>query len=142
MGRVFDLLVVDDDPGQLKLVRTLIADLGLLHRCHHASGGHEALDFLRRQSQFVNAPRPNLILLDLNLPGMDGCEVLRHIKSDPELRSIPVVMLSSSLAWKDVISCYQEHANAYIKKPMDLESNRNLLRDLDRFWAECAVMPR
>ncbi len=142
MGRVFDLLIVDDDPSQLKLVRTLIAELGLQHRCHYVLGGPDALNFLHRNPPFEAAPRPDLMLLDLNMPGLNGCEVLHHIKSDVNLRSIPVVMLSNSLALKDVISCYEEHANAYIRKPADLESNRKLLRDIDRFWAGCALTPR
>lgn len=142
MGSVLNLLIVDDEPGQLKLIQALFGELGLRHRCHYATGGCMALDFLHRRAPFENTPRPNLILLDLNMPDMDGCQVLHHVKSDPDLRSIPVVMLSSSQALKDVAACYQEHANAYIKKPTDLESNKNLLRQIDQFWSECVVMPR
>lgn len=141
MGRVFDLLIVDDDPVQLQLVQDLVRELGLLHRCHCVSDGGKALDLLRRRPPFEKAPRPDLILLDLNMPGMHGSEVLHRIKSDLELGSIPVIMLSSSEALQDVDACYREHANAYIQKPTDLESNLALLREIDRFWAELATVP-
>jgi two-component system, chemotaxis family, response regulator Rcp1 len=142
MGRVLDLLIVDDDPGQLRLVEALLADLKLLHHCYYAPNGPKALDFLNRRRPFEDVPRPNLILLDVNMPGMNGCEVLHHVKSDPDLRSIPVIMLSSSQALKDVNACYSEHANAYISKPEDLESTLDVLRDIDRFWGDTALLPR
>lgn len=141
MARVFDLLIVDDDPAQLRMVQTLLRELRLEHRCQCAADGQQALDLLKRKPPFEKAFRPDLILLDLNMPGMDGCEVLRQIKSDPELRIIPVVMLSSSQAMQDIDACYREHANAYIRKPTDLESNLKLLRDIDRFWADLVVLP-
>ena len=141
MGRVFDLLIVDDDPGQLRLMQILLGELGLGHRCYYTSNGPKALDFLHRRAPLEEAPRPHLILLDLNMPGMNGCEVLRQIKSDPELCAIPVIILSSSQAESDVDACYREHANAYIHKPADLASNLGLLREIDRFWAECALVP-
>ena len=140
MGRVFDLLIVDDDPSQLRLVEVMIHDLGLQHRCHYASSGPKALDFLMRVYPFEHAPRPHLILLDLNMPGMDGCELLHLLKSNPSLLSIPVIVLSTSYAQQDVDSCYREHANAYVKKPADYEGTFNLLRDIDRFWAGTAVV--
>lgn len=142
MGRVFDLLIVDDDPGQVHLIQALMRELGLRHRCYGAQGGNAALDFLRRKPPFEEAPRPDLIFLDLNMPGMGGCEVLHQIKSDPDLSSIPVIMLSSSEALQDVDACYREHANAYIRKPLDLESNLTLVREINRFWAELATVPR
>ena len=141
MNAEFNLLVVDDDPGQVRLIRALLGHLGLSHRCHCALNGHSALDFLNKKPPFEHAPRPNLVLLDLNMPGMNGCDVLRYVKSDPELRSIPVIVLSTSQAAQDVNACYSEHANAYVYKGPDLESNLNLLRDIDRFWGAAAVLP-
>jgi two-component system response regulator len=141
MGRALDLLIVDDDVDQLKLVQTLITELGLQHRCHYAVSGREALDFLNCKSPFEEAPRPDLILLDLNMPGMNGCEVLRQVKSDVKLRSIPVIMLSSSKVLQDVNACYKEHANAFVSKPGDLESTLKLLRNIHRFWSEIALLP-
>lgn len=140
MSRALDLLIVDDDPSQIRLVKSLIAELGLPHRCQYASNGSMALDYLRQKPPFTDVARPNLILLDLNMPGMDGCEVLRAIKTDPQLRTIPVIMLSSSQASQDVQACYAEHANAYIHKPSDLESNLDVLREIDRFWSVFAYL--
>jgi|SRR5947209_9378973 len=142
MARIFDLLIIDDDVSQVSLVKSLLRELGLPHRCHHCPTGPETLNFLHRRAPFQRAPRPDLILLDVNMPGMDGCEILRRVKSDPELRSIPVVMLSSSRALKDVDACYSAHANAYIKKPTDLEGNLAFLRRLDQFWSHCELAPR
>ena len=140
MGRVFDLLIVDDDPVQLQLVQDLVRELGLLHRCHCVSDGGKALDLLRRRPPFEKAPRPDLILLDLNMPGMHGSEVLHRIKSDLELGSIPVIMLSSSEALQDVDACYREHANALFKNQRTSRALA-LLREIDRFWAELATVP-
>ena len=142
MGGAFDLLIVDDDLGQQRLFNTLLAELGLQHRCHYVLSGNMALDFLGRVAPFEDAPRPHLILLDLNLPGMNGYEVLRHIKSDLKYRAIPIVVLSSSPAVKDIDACYREYANAYVQKPTDLDGNIKLLRDIDRFWTTCALLPR
>jgi len=141
MARSFDLLIVDDDAAQVLLLGLLLQELDLSHRYHHCSSGAETLDFLHRRPPFEQAPRPHLILLDLNMPGMDGCEVLRRVKSDPELRSIPVVMLSTSRSLEDVHACYDAHANAYIKKPTDLDSNVAMLRHLDQFWTDCELVP-
>ncbi len=141
MSRAFDLLIVDDDAAQVALVRNLLRELDLTHRCHHCSSGEQTLAFLRRKPPFESAPRPHLILLDLNMPGMNGGEVLRKVKSDPELSTIPVVMLSSSRALKDVDACYKAHANAYIKKPLNLDGNLNFLRHLDQFWNDCELPP-
>jgi CheY-like chemotaxis protein len=141
MGRLLDLLIVDDDPAQLQVVQALLWELGLPHRCHYARSGDKALDFLNRRPPFEEVPRPNLILLDVNMPGMNGCEVLHQVKSDPQLRLIPVIMLSSSEALRDVNACYKEHANAYVNKPRDLDSALELLRDIDHFWADTVVLP-
>jgi CheY-like chemotaxis protein len=140
MGRAVDLLIVDDDRGQLQLVEAMIRELGLQHRCHYTSNGFETLDFLHRVHPFEKAPRPQLILMDLNMPGMDGCEVLQQLKSDPALLSIPVIMFSSSQAEKDVSACYREHGNAYVRKPADFEETLTLFRDIDRFWAQSVTL--
>lgn len=141
MGREFDLLIVDDDPDQLQLIEALVRELGLRHRCHYVASGPQAFDFLRRVPPFEKAPRPQLILLDLNMPGMNGCEVLRSLKSDVNLLSIPVIMLSNSQEENDINACYREHANVYLKKPADYEGTLALLRNINRFWAESALIP-
>jgi chemotaxis family two-component system response regulator Rcp1 len=142
MSRVFDLLIVDDDPGQFRLMKSSLGELGLKHRCHYACSGYEAIAFLKHWTPFEDAPRPDLILLDLNMPGMDGCEVVRRIKTDPLLGSIPVLVLSSSEAAQDVEACYGAHANVYIQKPADLPHHVDMVRRIHRFWAESAVVPR
>ena len=141
-GKVRDLLVIDDDIGQVQLLRLLLTELGLPHRCHAVHDGRKALDFLHHQGSFGDAPRPDLILLDLNMPGMAGCEVLSRIKHDPELRNIPVIILSQSRDRADVIACYGERANAYIAKPADLDSNLELVQELERFWLQTASLPK
>lgn len=141
MDRALDLLIVDDDHRQSRLLEVLMAELSLPHRCHLVENGRAAIDFLRRSPSFESAPRPGLILLDLNMPGLSGCDVLGYIKSDPALLSIPVVILSTSDASQDVNACYKAHANAYIQKPTDLQSTLNLLRDIDRFWGKLALSP-
>lgn len=133
-GQSFDLLIIDDDAIQVDLVRMMMRELKLSHVCHHAASGLAALDFLNRRPPFENAPRPHLILLDLNMPRMNGCELLRLLKADEQFRSIPVVMFSNSDDLRDIEACYGEHANAYIRKPTDLNSNLSVLTELDRFW--------
>ena len=136
MRRELDVLVVEDDPAQVRLIRTLVQQLELPHRFHNVSDGVKALDFLNHRPPFEEAARPHLILLDLNMPGINGCEVLQSIKADPRYRSIPVVVLSSSESLNDIQACYDRHANAYIHKPLGLEENLRILSDLDRFWSD------
>jgi len=128
-------LVVDDNVDQFRLVRMLLKELKLPHDCHYARDGVQALSFLKRRPPFEAAPRPDLVLLDLNMPGMDGYEVLRYIKDDPSLRSIPAIILSCSRAPQDVNACYREHANAFVQKPMDLDDTIRVLKNIDRFWS-------
>jgi CheY-like chemotaxis protein len=141
MSRPADLLIVDDNPAHEYLTRVLMGELGFSHRCHYVSNGNSALDFLYRRPPFELAPRPRLIMLDLNMPGLSGCEVLHQIKTDCALRSIPVIILSTSEHPDDIESCYTEHANAYVHKPQDLEGNIRLLREIDSFWLGTVRLP-
>ena len=141
MSRACDLLIVDDDVAQLQLLQLLLKELGLPHHCHTVTNGADALDFLRRRPPYESAPRPHLILLDLNLPGKDGCEVLREIKSDPDLRMIPVIIFSQSTSGADVSACYIAKANAYVSKPTDLDSNIRIIEAIERFWLQNAQLP-
>lgn len=136
-----DLLIVDDDAAQVLLFRYSLRELGYHHRCHHVPGGTEALDFLRRNRPYEDAPRPDLIILDVNMPGMNGCQVLAKIKSDPELSSIPVVMFSMGVSQSEINDCYAQHANAYVQKPIDFQANLSLLNDLEQFWFQIARLP-
>lgn len=133
-GLIF--LVVDDNIDQFHLLRVLLKELKLPHVCHYARDGVQALDFLNRRFPFEDAPRPDLVLLDLNMPGMTGCEVLHELKEDPKLRSIPAVIFSSSGALNDINACYREHANAFVQKPMDLDDTIRVLESIDRFWSQ------
>ena len=136
MPRTCDLLIIDDDRGHVALIETLIGILELPHHCHHAPTGVHALQFLKSQPPYEGVPRPHLILLDINMPGKKGLEVLREIKSDQALRSIPVIMFSSTENDDEITDCYHNHANAYITKPHDLEAAFNIVKALDGFWMQ------
>ncbi len=140
-SRVRDLLIVDDDFTQARLFELLMETLDLRHRLHHAPSGKQALDFLRNKPPYENARRVDLIILDVNLPGMDGCAVLREIKSDPELRCIPVIMFSLGFGPEDFERCYSEHANACVRKPVDYENGLRVVRQIEDFWFHTAQLP-
>ena len=125
---------------QAYLFEKVLRELGLEHRCFHAPGGNQALDFLRRIVPFENAPRPALIVLDIHMPGMDGCSVLREVKADPNLRRIPVIMFSATNNDEDFARCYDESANACIRKPRDFEGSLQVVGKIERFWFHTAVL--
>jgi two-component system, chemotaxis family, response regulator Rcp1 len=141
-ARVRDLLIVDDDPVQINLFRHFLEEVGCKHRCHAIANGTEALQFLRKRGPYRNAPRPELIVLDINMPGMNGCEVLTQIKRDPDLCSIPVIMFSAGVREEDLRRCYTAGANAYVQKPSDYEATLKVVEQIDRFWFHIAILPR
>ncbi len=136
-----EILVVDDNPGDVRLIREAMKDSKVDSRLHTAQDGEEALAFLRREEPFASAPRPHLVLLDLNMPRVGGLEVLRSIKRSPELRMIPTVILTSSMGDKDIQGCYEAHANAYLVKPTDLDAFAGLLTSIEAFWLTLATLP-
>jgi CheY-like chemotaxis protein len=136
-----ELLIVDDDAAQVLLFRYMLRELGYDHQCHHVASGTEALKFLRGEQPYADAPRPDLIILDVNMPGMNGCEVVSKIKEDPELNSIPVVMFSVGVSQSEINQCYAQHANAYIQKPIDYYSNLSVISGLEQFWFKTARLP-
>lgn len=136
-----DILLVEDDPGDVRLTQEALREGRMLNRVHVACDGIEALEFLHREGQFSNAPRPDIILLDLNMPRMDGRECLAHIKSDPDLHQIPVVILTTSEADQDVIRSYDLHANCYISKPVDLEQFMKVVKTIKQFWFTIVLLP-
>ena len=137
----FEILLVEDNPADADLTREGLADGRLLHTLHHVTDGVLALQFLRREGKFANAPTPDLVLLDLNLPKMDGRQVLQAIKGDPELRRIPVVVLTSSQAEADIARSYDLHANCYMCKPVDLNQFLETVRQIEEFWLTVVRLP-
>jgi CheY-like chemotaxis protein len=136
-----DILLVEDSPADVDLTREALDDAKVHNRLHVVADGVEALAFLRRQDQYATAPRPGLILLDLNLPKKDGREVLAEIKDDPELRRIPVVILTTSAAERDILRSYDLHANCYITKPVDLDQFVAVVRAIESFWLAIVKLP-
>ncbi|MEV0674946.1 response regulator [Actinosynnema sp. NPDC050436] len=136
------VLLVEDDPGDVVLITEALRERGRNPRLHTVSDGAEAVSFLYRAGEHSSAPRPDVVLLDLNLPRMDGREVLAHIKSDPDLRSIPVVVLTTSDATEDIVRTYQSHANAYLTKPVDPDDFSTLVNRVDEFYRDVARLPR
>jgi CheY-like chemotaxis protein len=136
------ILLVEDDPGDVRLTREALKDGKLRNELHAVSDGPSALAFLHREPPFEDAPRPDLIFLDLNLPGMHGTEVLARIKSDEGLVAIPVTVLTTSAADEDITRSYRLHANAYVTKPVGLEEFLQVVRQLDEFWVQIVRLPR
>jgi CheY-like chemotaxis protein len=139
---VVDVLLVEDDPGDVLMTREAFEHHKLRNKLHVVADGVEAIQFLRREGEHVGAPRPGLVLLDLNLPRKDGREVLAEIKSDEALRSIPVIVLTTSEAEEDVLRSYDLHANAYITKPVDFDRFIDIIRQIDDFFVTVVKLPR
>ena len=141
LRRPIDILMVDDNPGDARLAIEALKEIHVPHQFHWVPDGEEALAYLRRQADYAQAPRPDLILLDLNLPRTDGREVLAEIKSDPDLRDLPVLILTTSLADEDIKRAYHLSANSYIKKPVTMEHFIRVIGSIQRFWGEIATLP-
>lgn len=141
MPRSIVVLLVEDDPGDVLMTREAFADSKLHNTLEVVSDGVEALDYLRAVGEFASRPRPDLILLDLNLPRKDGREVLAEVKADPELSSIPIVVLTTSEAEEDILRSYKLHANAYVTKPVDFEQFINAIRQIDDFFVTIVRLP-
>jgi CheY-like chemotaxis protein len=138
---LIEILLVEDNPGDVRLTREALKEGRIPSHLSVATSGEDALSFLRRQGEHAAAPRPNLILLDLNLPGMSGREVLGTIKQDAALKAIPVVILTSSHAELDVVKSYSLHANCYISKPLELDRFVAVVRAIEDFWLMVARLP-
>ncbi|WP_447035077.1 response regulator [Streptomyces sp. DSM 118878] len=137
-----DVLLVEDDPGDELMTREAFEDNKIGNTLHVVRDGEEALDFLYRRGEHTEAPRPDLILLDLNLPKYDGRQVLEQIKSDADLTDIPVVVLTTSAAEEDILRSYKLHANAYVTKPVDLDQFIAAVRRIDDFFVQVVRLPR
>lgn len=140
-NRPADILLVEDNPSDVYLTRVALEKASVRSRLHVAEDGETALAFLRREPGFGSAPRPEIVLLDLNLPGQDGRQVLAEIKADEGLRRIPVIVLTTSSADADIVRCYDLHANCYIVKPVDFDRFEEMIRAIERFWLAYVTPP-
>jgi two-component system, chemotaxis family, response regulator Rcp1 len=137
-----EILLVEDNPGDVRLIFETLKEQKVRSHLNVVSNGMEVLPFLLQQGKYANAPRPDLILLDLNLPKKNGLEVLSEIKNCEQLKQIPVVVLSTSNDEKDILRSYELHANCYITKPVDFEHFNNVLRSIEEFWLKVVNLPR
>ncbi|MGC9999737.1 MAG: response regulator [Bryobacteraceae bacterium] len=140
-ARPVELLLVEDSPGDVRLTKEALKEGRVLNNLTVVNDGEEAVALLRRQGQYANATRPDLILLDLNLPRKSGLEVLAEIKVDPDLKQIPVVVLTTSRAEQDILRTYELHANCYIVKPVDLDQFIGVVQAINSFWLAVVVLP-
>jgi CheY-like chemotaxis protein len=141
-GMPIEGLLVEDSPGDVRLTQEAFRDANQAVHLHVAADGVEAMAFLRKEGEHANAPRPDLILLDLNLPKMDGREVLAHIKEDATLKTIPTVILTTSDAEADIVKSYQLQANCYLTKPVQLDSFEALVKSINDFWLTKVKLPQ
>jgi len=140
-ARPVQMLLVEDNPGDVRLTKETLKDAKLMVNLHVVGDGVEAMAFLRQEGKHAGAPHPDLVLLDLNLPKKDGREVLAEIKQDPDLRRIPVVVLTISSAEEDILKSYNLHANAYVNKPLNLEQFAKITRAIEDFWFTVVKLP-
>ena len=140
-AKCIEILLVEDNPGDVGLTEAALEENKMRNQLHVAKDGEEAMHFLFKQDKFSDAPRPDLIILDLNMPKKDGRDVLKEIKTNPDLKKIPVVILTSSKAEEDIIKSYNLHANCYIKKPLDFEQFIKVVQSIEHFWMSIVVLP-
>jgi len=137
----FDILLVEDNPGDARLAQEALKEGRMTSRLKVVVDGVEAMAYLRREGVYAESPRPDLVLLDLNLPRKDGRQVLAEMKEDPELRRIPVVVLTTSQAGQDILRSYDLHANCYITKPVDLDRFISVVRSIEEYWCSVVTLP-
>lgn len=140
-SRPIEILMVEDNPGDIRLTLEAFKEGKVRNHVHVVQDGVEALRFLKKQGPFEQAPRPDIVLLDLNLPKKDGREVLAEIKEDPQLRRIPVVVLTTSKAEQDILQTYNLHANCFITKPVDLDQFMHVVQTIEDFWLTIVKLP-
>lgn len=140
-GKLIEILLVEDNPGDVRLTEEALKEGKVLNSMHVAKDGIEALSFLHKEGKYADAVRPDLILLDLNMPKKDGREVLAEIKHDEKLRRIPVVILTTSEAEEDIVKTYDSHANCYITKPVDLDQFIKVIKSIEDFWLSIVKLP-
>jgi len=141
MGKPVQILLVEDNPGDVRLTKETLRDAKVKINLRVVGDGVEAMAFLRQEGKYAGAPRPDIVLLDLNLPRKDGREVLAEMKQDPDFKRIPVVVLTTSYAEKDILKSYNLHANAYVTKPLDLEQFAKIVKAIEDFWFTIVKLP-
>lgn len=139
--RLIQILLVEDSPGDVLLTREALREGRVANELNVVGDGEQALRYLRREGEYADRVRPDIVLLDLNLPRKDGREVLEEVKADPELRRIPVIVLTTSNRDEDVVRAYDAHANSYIRKPVDLEKFMRVVRSIEDYWVGFVVLP-
>ncbi len=139
--RPIDILLVEDNPGDVRLAQEALKRAKVAYRLHTVKTGEAAIAFLNKQGDYIAAPRPDIVLLDLNLPQMSGGDVLKLIKTDGDLRAIPVIVLSTSAKPSDVAMSYSEHANCYVRKPAEMSVFRDVMRKINEYWFSTARLP-
>lgn len=142
IGRAAEVLLVEDSPGDVRLTREALKEGKVRNNLSVVHDGVEAMEFLRREGKYADAPRPDIVLLDLNMPRKDGREVLAEMKSDDDLKRIPVVILTTSEAEQDILKTYELHANCYLTKPVDLEQFISIVKSVEDFWLTIVQLPR
>ncbi|MBA3045822.1 MAG: response regulator [Candidatus Thermoplasmatota archaeon] len=140
-GKPVEILLVEDNPGDVRLTQEAFKEGKLQNKLSVVNDGEEAMAFLRREGQYADAPRPDIVLLDLNMPKKNGSEVLAEIKNDPNLKRIPVVILTTSKAEEDILKTYDLHANCYITKPVDLNQFMTIVKYIKEFWLSIVMLP-
>ena len=135
------ILLVEDSPGDVRLTQEVLRDATIANNLHVAVDGEQAMQFVRREGEYSGKPRPDLVLLDLNLPRKDGREVLEEMKADMDLRRIPVIVLTTSSAEADILRSYESHVNAYVQKPIDLQEFIDVVRSFEQFWLSIVKLP-
>jgi CheY-like chemotaxis protein len=136
-----DILLVEDNPADVRLTEVALEEIGLVNTLHVVEDGQDAITFLNREAEYEDAVRPDLVLLDLDLPRVHGTEVLEELKSDGELRRLPVIVLTSSTAEEDIKASYDRHANAYVEKPVDMDDFVTVAREIEEFWLSTVKLP-
>jgi len=140
-GRPVEILLAEDNPGDAELTRKALERGNIINNLHVVEDGVEAVAYLRQEEEYADKPRPDLVLLDLDMPRMDGREVLEEIKDDEDLRRIPVVVMTSSEAEEDIVQSYDLHANAYLTKPVDFGGFMDIVSSIEEFWLTVVKMP-
>jgi CheY-like chemotaxis protein len=141
LAKPIEILLAEDNKGDIGLIEEVFEESKIRNRLHVVEDGEEAMLYLHGKGKFSDSPRPDLILLDLTLPKKDGCEILQEIKEDSDLKKIPVVVLTASNVEKEIIRCYDLHANAYVNKPLDLNQFIDIVKSIANFWLEIVKLP-